>query len=91
MRRRLAEDGMSAIARVWLKHDSMAFDPHNPFKPPQPGINGVRNDSRTGFLYYTSTQRKLFMRVRVDPDTSFRKRFSASCGRSVNFSIEVAL
>jgi hypothetical protein len=66
----LAEDGMSATARVWLEHDSMAFDPHNPLKPPQPGINGVRCDSRTGFLYYTSTQRKLFMRVRVDPDTS---------------------
>jgi hypothetical protein len=66
----LAEDGLSATAGVWLKHDSMAFDPHNPLKPPQPGINGVRYDSRTGFLYYTSTQRKLFMRVRVDPDTS---------------------
>jgi len=65
----LAEDGMSATARVWLKHDSMAFDPDNPLRPPQPGINGVRYDSRTGFLHYTSTQRKLFMRVRVDPDT----------------------
>ncbi|MBV8677881.1 MAG: hypothetical protein JO355_12035 [Planctomycetaceae bacterium] len=65
----LAEDGMSATARVWLKHDSMAFDPDNPLKPPQPGINGVRYDSRTGFLYYTSTQRELFMRVRIDSDT----------------------
>jgi len=65
----LAEDGMTATARVWLKHDSMAFDPDHPLKPPQPGINGVRYDSRTGFLYYTSTQRKLFMRVPVAPDT----------------------
>lgn len=56
-------------ARVWLKHDSMAFNPHSPLKPPQPGVNGVRYASRSHYLYYTSTAQKLFMRVRVDPDT----------------------
>lgn len=65
----LAEDGMSGTASVWLQHESMTLDPNNILTPPQPGINGVRYDSTTGFLYYTSTQRKLFMRVRVDPAT----------------------
>jgi hypothetical protein len=64
----LAEDGLTATARVWLLHDSMAFDPDNPLNP-QPGVNGVRYDSRTNCLYYTSTTRKLFMRVPVDPQT----------------------
>lgn len=65
----LAEDGMSGTASVWLQHESMSVDPNNTFTPPQPGINGVRYDSKTGFLYYTSTQRKLFMRVPIDPKT----------------------
>ena len=65
----LTEDGMTGTARVWLQHESMAIDPNNALIPPQPGINGVRYDSTTGFLYYTSTQRQLFMRVRVDSDT----------------------
>ena len=64
----LAEDGLTATARVWLAHDSMAFDPDNPLNP-QPGVNGVRYDSKTDFLYYTATTRKVFMRVRVDPAT----------------------
>jgi len=64
----LAEDGLTATARVWLHHDSMAFDPDNPLNP-QPGVNGVRYDSRTNCLYYTSTTRKVFMRVPVDPQT----------------------
>ncbi|MDR3660637.1 MAG: hypothetical protein P4L86_09610 [Mycobacterium sp.] len=64
----LAEDGLTATARVWLQHDSMAFDPNNP-RNPQPGVNGVRYDSRTNCVYYTSTTRRLFMRVRVAPQT----------------------
>jgi sugar lactone lactonase YvrE len=64
----LAGDGLTAAARVWLAHDSMAFDPDNPLNP-QPGVNGVRYDSKTDFLYYTSTTRKVFMRVPVDPAT----------------------
>jgi hypothetical protein len=64
----LADDGLAATARVWLKHDSMAFDPDNPLNP-QPGINGVRFASRSHFLYYTSTTKRLFMRVAVDPDS----------------------
>jgi len=64
----LSDDGLRATARVWLQHDSMAFDPNNPLNP-QPGVNGVRFASRTSFVYYTSTTRKLFMRVAVDPVT----------------------
>jgi hypothetical protein len=62
----LADDGLAATARVWLQHESMAFDPDNPLNP-QPGVNGVRYAARSHFLYYTSTTRKLFMRVAVDP------------------------
>ena len=65
----LPTDGEANPARVWLKHDSMAFDPDNPLTPPQPGINGVRYANRSHFLYYTSTAQKLFMRVAVDPST----------------------
>jgi hypothetical protein len=57
----------TATARVWLKHDTMAYDPDSLLVPPQPGVNGVRYASRTGYLYYTSTAQKLFMRVPVDP------------------------
>jgi hypothetical protein len=64
----LADDGLTATARVWLAHPSMAFDPDNPLNP-QPGVNGVHYDSKTDFLYYTSTTRKVFMRVLVDPAT----------------------
>ena len=64
----LSDDGLAASARVWLRHDSMAWDPDNPLNP-QPGVNGVRFASRTNFLYYTSTTLKLFMRVAVDPVT----------------------
>ena len=38
-------------------------------KPEQPGINGVRYASKTGYLYYTATAKKLFMRVKVDSET----------------------
>ncbi len=65
----LPTDGGKPTARVWLKHDSMAFNPHSPLKPPQPGLNGVRYASRSNMLYYTTTSQKLFMRMRVDPDT----------------------
>ena len=38
-------------------------------KPEQPGVNGVRYATKTNYLYYTSTAKKLFMRVKVDPET----------------------
>jgi len=63
-----AGDGR-ATARIWLKDDSMAYDPDSPLVPPQPGVNGVRYARQTGYLYYTSTAQKLFMRVPVDPGT----------------------
>jgi hypothetical protein len=64
----LPRDGGQATARVWLKHDSMAYDPDGPM-PDQPGVNGLGYVSSTHYLYYTSTAQKLFMRVSVDPDT----------------------
>jgi hypothetical protein len=64
--------GQDANARVWLEHDTMANDPDNDSEippPPQPGINGVRYGAKDGYLYYTSTARKVFMRVPVDRHT----------------------
>lgn len=66
----LADGARGAIARVWLEDDTMAWDPDSGVPPPpQPGINGVRYGPRTGYLYYTSTAQKVFMRVPVDPGT----------------------
>ena len=58
-----------ATAQVWLRHDTMDYNPDSPLVPPQPGVSGVRYASRTSYLYYTSTAQKLFMRVPVDPGT----------------------
>jgi hypothetical protein len=66
----LGEGARSATARVWLAHDTMGDDPDSEVAPPpQPGVNGVRYGARAGYLYYTSTAQKVFMRVPVDPAT----------------------
>lgn len=66
----LAGDARTATAEVWLAHDTMAFDPDSGLPPPpQPGINGLHYSTETGYLYYTSTAQKVFMRVAVDPLT----------------------
>jgi hypothetical protein len=69
----LPTGGGQATARVWLQHDSMvpAADSAQVLGmvPHQPGVNGVRYAARTGYLYYTSTGQKLFMRVPVHPAT----------------------
>jgi hypothetical protein len=66
----LTDDAHSATARVWLSDDTMAFDPDSGVPPPpQPGVNGVRYGVQDGYLYYTSTAQKVFMRVPVDAAT----------------------
>ncbi len=66
----LADTGRSATARVWLADDTMADDPDSGVPPPpQPGVNGLRYGAQTGYLYYSSTAQKVFMRVPVDPST----------------------
>ena len=55
-------------ARIWLGHESMGYFPGK-LKPEQPGVNAVRYAPRTNHLYYTSTAKKLLMRVPVAPDT----------------------
>lgn len=66
----LSPGARGATARVWLADDTMADDPGSELPPPpQPGVNGVRYGPRTGYLYYTSTAQKVFMRVPVDPAT----------------------
>ncbi|HUE34958.1 MAG TPA: hypothetical protein VMQ38_19245 [Mycobacterium sp.] len=66
----LGADARSATARVWLSDDTMADDPDSGVPPPpQPGVNGVRYGTQAGYLYYTSTAQKVFMRVPVDSPT----------------------
>jgi hypothetical protein len=66
----LGPNAKSATARVWLAHDTMALDPDSGVPwPPQPGVNGVRFGAKSGYLFYTSTAQKVFMRVAVDPKT----------------------
>ncbi|HEY9305198.1 MAG TPA: hypothetical protein VIO95_12980 [Mycobacterium sp.] len=66
----LTDDARNATAEVWLADDTMAFDPDSGVPPPpQPGVNGVRYSPTAGYLYYTSTAQKVFMRVAVDPST----------------------
>jgi hypothetical protein len=82
----------SATARVWLEHDTMAEDPDSEIPwPPQPGVNGVRYGARTGYLYYTSTAQKVFMRVPVDPatlDPSGGAEFVAAIDNADDFCID---
>ena len=64
----LPANGGAPVFRVWLQHRSMDYFPGQ-MKPEQPGVNGVRYALRSNYLYYTATAKKLFMRVRVDPQT----------------------
>jgi hypothetical protein len=90
----LAPGARSATARVWLAHDTMADDPDSEVAPPpQPGVNGVRYGPNTGYLYYTSTAQKVFMRVPVDPvtlDPAGGVEFVAAIDNADDFCIDEA-
>jgi hypothetical protein len=60
--------GAAPRFRTWLEHDSMGYFPGK-MKPEQPGVNGVRYAAKTHYLYYSATAKKLFMRVKVDPQS----------------------
>ncbi|XGV94789.1 MAG: hypothetical protein ACAF41_18840 [Leptolyngbya sp. BL-A-14] len=64
----LPRDGGTAVARVWLQHESMGYYPGE-LKPEQPGVNGIRYAAKLSYIYYTATAKKLFMRVQVNPET----------------------
>jgi len=64
----LPSDGATPAVRVWSRQESMA-NYAGRMKPEQPGVNGLRYAAKLGFLYYTATAKKLFMRVKVDPVT----------------------
>jgi len=64
----LPVDEAPPVPRIWLKHESME-NYAGRMKPEQPGVNGVRYAQKLGYLYYTATAKKLFMRVRVDSRT----------------------
>jgi hypothetical protein len=88
----LTEGAHGASARAWLEHDTMADDPDGEIPwPPQPGVNGVRYGSKTGYVYYTSTAQKVFMRVPVDPATlepSGTPEFVAAIDNGDDFCID---
>jgi hypothetical protein len=66
----LSDHAHRATAAVWISHDTMWPDPDSEVPPPpQPGVNGVRYGAKTGYVYYTSTAQKVFMRIPVDPKT----------------------
>jgi hypothetical protein len=64
----LPNDGGTPVARIWLQHESMGYYPGQ-LKPEQPGVNGIRYAAKLGYVYYTATAKKLFMRVQVHPET----------------------
>jgi len=88
----LADGARSATGRVWLSHDTMAWDPDSAVAPPpQPGVNGIRYAPRAGYLYYTSTAQKVFMRVPVDQaslDPAGEPEFVASIDNCDDFCLD---
>jgi hypothetical protein len=64
----LPKDDGTPLARVWLRHESMGSYPRQ-MKPEQPGVNGIRYAAKLGYLYYTATAKKLFMRIQVNAQT----------------------
>ena len=88
----LNDGAHGATARVWLAHDTIAWDPDSAvLPPPQPGVNGVRYGPSTGYLYYTSTAQNVFMRVRVDQatlDPADAPEFLASVDQADDFCID---
>lgn len=90
----LGPGARSATARIWLAHDTMAYDPDSEVPPPpQPGVNGVHYGPKTGYLYYTSTAQKVFMRVAVHPatlDPAGGAEFVAAIDNADDFCIDEA-
>jgi hypothetical protein len=53
---------------VWLEHDTMSYLAKPYYQRIQlPGINGLQYSPKRGYLYYTASAKRLFMRVKVDP------------------------
>jgi hypothetical protein len=53
---------------VWLEHDSMGYVAKPYYQRIQlPGINGIQYSPKRGYLYYTASAKRLFMRVKVEP------------------------
>ena len=64
----LGSQGAAPKVQVWLEHETMAYFPGRE-KPDQPGVNGLRYVPSLNTLYYTSTAKKLVMRVAVASGT----------------------
>ena len=64
----LPEGEGELTTKPWLQHHSMDSDPNGPDWT-QPGVNGLKFVEGTGYLYFTSTEKQLFMRVKINPQT----------------------
>jgi hypothetical protein len=64
----LGNDDAIPEASVWLQHESMGYYPSQ-MQPEQPGVNGIQYTAKFGHIYYTATAKKLFIRVRINPET----------------------
>ena len=67
----LSDGGTKASASVWLRDPTMSPNPITYFgqHKVQPGVNGLEYATKTHYLYYTASATRMFMRVRVDPET----------------------
>jgi hypothetical protein len=90
----LSAGGHAATARVWAADDTMAPDPDSEIAPPpQPGINGIHYGPTLGYVWYTSTAQKVFMRIPVHPatfDPSGDAEFVAAIDGADDFVIDEA-
>jgi hypothetical protein len=81
-----------ARARIWMEHPTMSMDLDSEVAPPpQPGINGIHYGPKTGYVYYTSTAQKVFMRIPVNPDTldpAGHPEFVAAIDKTDDFCID---
>ena len=64
----IPSDGGQCSARVWREHKMLAHS-HDPKKHDVPGVNGLKYNSKTCSLYFTTTAQTIFGRIRVDPNT----------------------
>lgn len=64
----IPSNGGHCTARIWLEHDMLAHS-QDPKKPDVPGVNGLKYNSKTRSLYFTTTAQTIFGRIQVDLDT----------------------
>ncbi|KAH7408840.1 hypothetical protein BKA64DRAFT_571470 [Cadophora sp. MPI-SDFR-AT-0126] len=59
------KDGTAPSTRIWMKHCMLAHS-NDPKLHDSPGVNGIKFNTKDGYLYFTTTAQTLFGRIRVD-------------------------